>query len=281
MNKKIIFLDIDGTLVDDDGMIPESAKTACIEARKNGHLIYLCTGRSKAEIYDFIMEIGFDGIIGAGGGFVEIEGEMLYHHKVSDEDVRHMVDYFDEHDLDFYLESNGGLFASKNFLPHVERLIYGDVDNDPVAREKKEQRPHPFITGLTIGEDNLYRSDVNKACFLENKNVPFEQIKKEFAGKFEVIQCTVSAFGQDSGELMVPGIHKAVAIEKLIEHLGRSQEDTIAIGDGMNDAEMIEYCALGIAMGNAKPGLKAIADDITDAVDEDGLFHSFKKHSLI
>ncbi|KAF6633214.1 MULTISPECIES: Cof-type HAD-IIB family hydrolase [Paenibacillus] len=281
MNKKIIFLDIDGTLVDDDGMIPESAKAACIEARKNGHLIYLCTGRSKAEIYDFIMEVGFDGIIGAGGGFVEIEGEMLYHHKVSDEDVKHMVDYFDEHDLDFYLESNGGLFASKNFLPHVERLIYGDVDNDPVAREKKEQRPHPFITGLTIGEDNLYRSDVNKACFLENKNVPFEQIKKEFAGKFEVIQCTVSAFGQDSGELMVPGIHKAVAIEKLIEHLGRSQEDTIAIGDGMNDAEMIEYCALGIAMGNAKPGLKAIADDITDAVDEDGLFHSFKKHGLI
>lgn len=137
MNKKIIFLDIDGTLVNDDGMIPESAKTACIEARKNGHLIYLCTGRSKAEIYDFIMEVGFDGIIGAGGGFVEIEGEMLYHHKVSDEDVRHMVDYFDEHDLDFYLESNGGLFASKNFLPHVERLIYGDVDNDPVAREKK------------------------------------------------------------------------------------------------------------------------------------------------
>jgi len=281
MNKKIIFLDIDGTLVDDDGMIPESAKAACIEARKNGHLIYLCTGRSKAEIYDFIMEVGFDGIIGAGGGFVEIEGEMLYHHKVSDEDVKHMVDYFDEHDLDFYLESNGGLFASKNFLPHVERLIYGDVDNDPVAREKKEQRPHPFITGLTIGEDNLYRSDVNKACFLENKNVPFEQIKKEFAGKFEVIQCTVSAFGQDSGELMVPGIHKAVAIEKLIQHLGISREDTIGIGDGMNDAEMIEYCALGIAMGNAKPGLKAIADDITDAVDKDGLFHSFKKHGLI
>ncbi|MGQ3478080.1 Cof-type HAD-IIB family hydrolase [Paenibacillus sp. TY11] len=281
MNKKIIFLDIDGTLVDDDGMIPESAKAACIEARKNGHLIYLCTGRSKAEIYDFIMEVGFDGIIGAGGGFVEIEGEMLYHHKVSDEDVKHMVDYFDEHDLDFYLESNGGLFASKNFLPHVERLIYGDVDNDPVAREKKEHRPHPFITGLTIGEDNLYRSDVNKACFLENKNVPFEQIKKEFAGKFEVIQCTVSAFGQDSGELMVPGIHKAVAIEKLIQHLGISREDTIGIGDGMNDAEMIEYCELGIAMGNAKPGLKAMADEITDAVDEDGLFHSFKKHGLI
>jgi hydroxymethylpyrimidine pyrophosphatase-like HAD family hydrolase len=113
-------------------------------------------GRSKAEIYDFIMEVGFDGIIGAGGGFVEIEGEMLYHHKVSDEDVRHMVDYFHEHDLDFYLESNGGLFASKNLLPHV-------------------------------------------------------------------------------------------AIEKLIQHLGISREDTIGIGDGMNDA------------------------DITDAVDDNGL----------
>ncbi|MEK5508170.1 HAD hydrolase family protein [Paenibacillus sp. FSL P4-0113] len=111
--------------MDDDSMIPESAKTACIQSIKNEQLIYLYTGRSKAEIYDFNMEVGFDGIIGAGGDFLETEGKMLYHHKVSDEDVKHMIDYFDLHGMDFYLESNGGLVASKNFFPHVERPIYG------------------------------------------------------------------------------------------------------------------------------------------------------------
>lgn len=281
MDQKVIFLDVDGTLVDDDGNVPASARTACIEARKNGHQIFLCTGRSKAELYDSIMEIGFDGIIGAGGGFAEIGDEMLYHHKVADDDVRHMVDFFNEHGIDFYLESNGGLFASRNLISHLDALIYGDVENDPIARAKKEQQPHPFIEGLIAGETNLYRGDVNKVCFLESKTVPFEQIKREFEGKFEVIQCTVPAFGKDSGELMVPDIHKAIAIEKVLTHLNIPRENTFGFGDGINDIEMLEYCNTGIAMGNAREQLKAVADDITDDVDHDGLYNSFKKYKLI
>ncbi|WP_342551529.1 Cof-type HAD-IIB family hydrolase [Paenibacillus sp. FSL R7-0652] len=278
---KIVFIDIDGTLVDDDGSIPLSAQQACKQARKNGHLLYLCTGRSKAEIYDSIWEIGFDGLIGAGGGYVEYGSDVLYHKKVTAEDVRHMVDFFNEHGIDFYLESNSALYASTRLQAHLERRIYGDVDNDPAAREKKETKPHPFIAGLTYGESDLYKEDVNKVCFLESPIVPFERIKQEFEGKFEVIQCTVPVFGEGSGELMIPGIHKAIAIADLLEHLGMSREDTIAIGDGMNDAEMLEFCAVGIAMGNAKPGLKEIADDITYSVEEDGLYHSFVKHGLI
>ena len=281
MNKKIIFLDIDGTLLDEQDEIPESAKLACIMARRNGHSIYLCTGRSKAEIYDFIMDVGFDGIISAGGGYVEIGDKMLYHKKVSDKSVQHMISYFNEHNIDFYLESNGGLFASKNLLPHVELCIYGDLDNDPIAKERKLKHPQPFVSALTLGEENLYHGDINKACFLENKEVLFEEIKKEFEGEFHIIQCTMPIFGQDSGELMVPGIHKATAIEILISHLGISQKNTIGIGDGMNDSEMLEYCELGIAMGNAHEGLKLIADEITDSVDNDGIYNSFKKHSLI
>ncbi|PYE43252.1 Cof-type HAD-IIB family hydrolase [Paenibacillus barcinonensis] len=281
ITRKIVFIDIDGTLVNDDGSIPVSAQEACKQARKNGHLLYLCTGRSKAEIYDSIWEIGFDGLIGAGGGYVEYGNEVLYHKKVTDADVRHMVDFFNEHGIDFYLESNSALYASSNLQAHLERRIYGDVENDPAARAKKETKPHPFITGLTYGEADLYKNDVNKVCFLESPVVPFERIKQEFEGKFEVIQCTVPVFGEGSGELMIPGIHKAIAIADLLEHLGMSREDTLAIGDGMNDAEMLEFCAVGIAMGNAKPGLKEIADDITASVEEDGLYHSFVKYGLI
>ncbi|MDA5927298.1 HAD-IIB family hydrolase, partial [Listeria monocytogenes] len=212
MTKKIVFVDVDGTLVNDDGLVPESARTAIIKARNNGHQVYLCTGRSKPELYESIISIGFDGIIGAGGGYIEVDDEIIYHKKVANEDVVHMVDFFTEKQLDFYLESNGGLFASPNLESHLDRLVYGDVENDPIAREKKANNPHPFMESLTYGETNLYRTDVNKACFLENKAVPFEEIKKEFSGKFEVVHCTVPVFGDDSGELMVPDIHKATAI---------------------------------------------------------------------
>ncbi|WP_270995266.1 Cof-type HAD-IIB family hydrolase [Listeria seeligeri] len=281
MTKKIVFVDVDGTLVNDDGLVPESARTAITKVRNNGHQVYLCTGRSKPELYESILSIGFDGIIGAGGGYVEVDDQIIYHKKVANEDVVHMVDFFNKKKLDFYLESNGGLFASENLESHLNKLIYGDVENDPIAREKKQNNPHPFIESLTFGEPNLYRTDVNKACFLENKAVPFEEIKKEFSGKFEVMHCTVPIFGDDSGELMVPNIHKATAIEHLLEHINRDQKDTIGIGDGMNDAEMLAFCETGIAMGNAKEELKLLADEITNSVDEDGLFASFQKNGLI
>ncbi|MBC2215630.1 Cof-type HAD-IIB family hydrolase [Listeria welshimeri] len=281
MTKKVIFVDVDGTLVNDDGLVPDSARTAITKARDNGHQVYLCTGRSKPELYESILSIGFDGIIGAGGGYVEVDEKIIYHKKVADEDVVHMVDFFNEKQLDFYLESNGGLFASQNLEAHLDKLIYGDVENDPIAREKKVNNPHPFMESLTYGETNLYRTDVNKACFLENKAVPFEEIKNEFSGKFEVMHCTVPIFGDDSGELMVPNIHKATAIELLLKHIGRNKKDTIGIGDGMNDAEMLTYCETGIAMGNAKEALKLLANEVTASVDEDGLYVSFEKHGLL
>ena len=267
-------------MCNDDGLVPESAAIAVKEARKNGNLVYLCTGRSKAEIFEYIMDIGFDGIIGAGGGFVEISNEMLYHKKVSEENVKHLVDFFNEYNVNFYIESNGGLYASKNLIPELERIIYGDVENDPEAKYKKENNPNHFIECLITGQD-LYRDDVNKACFLEPKDISFEKIKEEFKNEFEVIHCTVPAFGDDSGELGVPDIHKATAIEILLKHLNIDVKDTIAIGDGLNDVEMFEFCELGIAMGNAKQGLKSIADEITDTHDEGGIYNSFKKHGLI
>lgn len=70
MSKKIIFFDVDGTLVDVRPVkecIPESTIQAVHETRKKGNLCYLCTGRSLAEIYPYILDVGFDGIIGAGG----------------------------------------------------------------------------------------------------------------------------------------------------------------------------------------------------------------------
>ena len=217
MNKKIIFFDVDGTLVDvrpAREYVPESTIKAVRETRKKGNLCFLCTGRSLAEIYPHILDVGFDGIIGAGGGFVTIGDEMLYHKKVSNKDVHRVVDFFEENDYDYYLESNGGLFASENLVSRLEMITYGDL-------------------------------------------------------------------GDDSGELSVVGVNKASAIEALINHLNIPQENTFAFGDGMNDADMLEYCHIGIAVDNAKEGLKAIADEVCDDIAEDGIYKTMKKYQLI
>ncbi|STY35633.1 HAD family hydrolase [Listeria fleischmannii] len=71
MDKQIIFIDVDGTLCNDYGQVPESAGIAIHKARQNGHKVYLCTGRSKAELTDDIKKIEFDGFIGAGGAILK------------------------------------------------------------------------------------------------------------------------------------------------------------------------------------------------------------------
>ena len=278
MNKSIIFLDVDGTLVNDNGIVPKSAELAIKEARKNGHLIFLSTGRSKAELFDHIMDIGFDGVIAAAGGYIELNNKTIMHKKFKEEEVKEIVEYFDEKGIDFYLEANGGLFASKGCKEHLIKILF-DENQSEKQREELEKGMKPFIECLINGE-NLYRDDINKISFL-GSDININEIIAKFSEKFNIIPSTVPMFGENSGEVSLRGIHKANAIEVLLNYLDASNENTYAYGDGINDKEMLEFVNVGVAMGNAKEELKAIADDITDIHDNDGIYNSFKKYELI
>lgn len=129
------------------------------------------------------------------------------------------------------------------------------------------------------GED-LIREDINIISFL-GSDFPIKMITQEFTSKFNVIPSTVPIFGKNSGELSVPGIHKATAISTLLQYLKIDKENTFACGDGLNDLEMLEFVQHGIAMGNAKDAVKKAADDITDTHYENGVYNSFKKYGLI
>ncbi|WP_112180427.1 Cof-type HAD-IIB family hydrolase [Paraliobacillus zengyii] len=277
--RNVIFMDIDGTLVNENGVIPESAKLAVREARKNGHLVFICTGRSKAELFLEILEIGFDGIIGAAGGYIEVDEEVILHERLKTEDVKHLIKFFNQHEIDFYLESNGGLFASKNCKKRIRSIIEKTLKENHEAKQEVEKGIQPFHDALIEGED-LLREDINKISFL-GSDVPIEIISEEFGSKFTIIPSTVPVFGENSGELSIPGIHKATAIEKLLEHLKIDKKDTFAYGDGLNDIEMLEFVQYGIAMGNAKDAVKKIANDITDTHNEGGIYNSFKKYALV
>lgn len=278
MEKCIIFLDVDGTLVNDNGIVPESAELAIKEARKNGHLIFLSTGRSKAELFDHIMNIGFDGIIAAAGGYIELNNKAIMHKKFKEEEVKEIVKYFNEKGIDFYLEANGGLFASKGCKKHLIRILF-DENQSEKQREELEKGMKPFIECLIEGE-NLYRDDINKISFL-GSNIDINEIIIKFSEKFNIIPSTVPMFGDNSGEVSLKGIHKANAIETLLAHLELPNKNTYAYGDGINDKEMLEFVNIGVAMGNAKEELKAIANDITDIHDNNGIYNSFKKYGLI
>lgn len=277
--KKAIFLDIDGTLVNDKLIIPESAKLAVQKARENGHLVFICTGRPKSLISPDILEVGFDGMIGSAGGYIEMDQEVLLHVNVKKEDVKHVVDFFNHHGIEFNLESNIGIFTRKNGNTRMRSILEQLHKADPTSKIDIEKGFESVFDTIIESED-LLRDDINKISFFGSK-LPLERIKEEFASKFTVIPSTVAAFGENCGEISILGVNKATGIEKIINHLNIKKEDTFGYGDSWNDLEMLEFVHYGIAMGNANEAVKKIANDVTGTHDNDGIYNSFKKYGLI
>ncbi len=278
MNRKAVFLDIDGTLANDRGVVPDSARDAVGKARANGHLMFACTGRSLAELWDHIMDVGFDGVIAAAGGYVEVEGEVLLHKSVPVADVVRVVEFFDAHGIQYFLEANSGLYGSPHLRERLRDLAFGGVTDETILAEL-ERGIGPFIDSLIVGADPV-RDDINKISFLDSE-VSLAEVRAQFGDTFTLIPATVPVFGPNSGELSIPGVHKADAIQIVLDHLGIDVTDTLAYGDGHNDLEMLQHVAVGVAMGNAVPEVLAVADEVTASVDDDGLLASFVKHGLV
>ena len=74
---------------------------------------------------------------------------------------------------------------------------------------------------------------------------------------------------------------KATGIKHLIAYLNIDKKNTIAFGDGHKDREMIEYCEIGVAMGNALPKVKEVSNYITDDIDNNGIYNAMKYLKLI
>ena len=277
LEKKVILIDVDGTLVDYENHLPPSAVKAIRMARAQGHLVYICTGRSRSEVYDEIWNIGLDGMFGANGGYIEHHGEVLFHAHLKKEQCSAIVDWLHSRNLEFYLESNTGLYASEHFEEAGEPVMQKYMQRKGNGQENIHicaQYPD-----MVFGE-NLYREDVNKISFILNS----------YADVTAAAQCfpdlKISTWGGKGetalfGDIGIQDIDKATAISLLLKYLHMGQKDTIAFGDAAVDIPMLEYCALGIAMASGGKEIKAMADDISAAVNQDGLYKAFLKYNLL
>ena len=274
---KILFIDVDGTLVTYENKLPESAAKAVKKARSNGHRVYICTGRSRAEIGDELWNIGLNGMIGGNGSYVESDGQVIMHQLITKQQCTDIVNFLQNRNLEFYLESNNGLFASENFAEGAKENVLSymgrkgkDISNLTVA---------DVFPDLTYGGE-LYRDDVNKISYALKSYEDFRAVSEQF----DYMQNgTWGGAGETAlfGDLGVKDITKAHAIDTLLDYLGQTKADTIAFGDAKVDIPMLEYCGYGVAMGSGGDEIKAMADFVTDDVDKDGLYKAFEKLGLI
>lgn len=269
---KYIFLDIDGTLFDHSaGHIPESAYKAIELARRGGNKIFISTGRSCC-LLDPVKNITVEGAISASGAFVQVGDKVIYEENIPNQEVGDIVNYCNECDVVYILEGNKRVYMNFSISDFYDM---SNPNNRTIHDFFTQKSFHP-IAAYRPDEDVVYKMSLYA---LEQDNL--FKLRERLPDKYHMIISQPNKNIPFSSELTLKKNNKASGIRKILEYYGGDMKDTIAIGDSLNDLEMIQESAIGIAMGNADERLKKYADYITEDIGKDGIYLAFEKYDII
>lgn len=276
MERKLIFLDIDGTLVSGLGSPSPLVREAVRSARAKGHLAFLCTGRNMPIIVPKILEIGFDGVIASAGAHIEAGGQVLLDSLLPEETVQECLSVFHENGLYCRLEDREAIYTD----PQMEALLRSaspDGANSELVRMQRE-----LESGLPIRPYAAYpRQGAYKLCFTGLDMAPVERARAALEDRFAFVVHPFRLGGNCiNGEIIPRTVDKGRAMERLCRHFGADAADAVAFGDSMNDAPVLRLAGLGVAMGNACDELKALADAVCEDVAHDGVYHELRRRGL-
>lgn len=265
--RKLIFLDIDGTLVTALSAPTPRVREAIIQTRAAGHMVFLCTGRNMPIIGPDILEIGFDGVIASAGAHVEVGGEVLYDHVLPEALVQECLTVFHEAGAYCRIETPEGIYTDVE-MEELVRSAVPDPRNSELLRMQKEME-----SNLAIQRYERYpRQGAYKLCFTTMEPEAVDAARMRLGDRFEfVVHNFRWGGGCINGEIIPRGVDKGKGMELVCQRCGAMLEDTVAFGDSMNDAAMLQKAGVGIAMGNACEELKALANRVCEDVEDDGV----------
>lgn len=267
--RKAIFLDLDGTFWDRQ-VVPESAWRAVNQARENGHLVFVNTGRPAHFIPQFLWDAKLDGYCLAAGMDLYAKDQHLVSFYVKPELTKKMIQYLEEHGFGYALETAKGIYETQRYTNLHEKYFRS------TGKEVKGDR-HP----MSEFSEELY-SYVLKISF----NSETEKTLKEPAAEigFDILQYRhrFNPEGDDSdlyrGELTWNAHNKANAMETVLSamNLDRDQYVIVAIGDAENDIPMLEAADYAICMGHANEEVQAVSDFKTTLCENQGIWNAFE-----
>lgn len=269
---KAIFLDIDGTIISiHRHAIPQSAIETIREVRRAGIKVFLCTSRAKQFMAN-IHGIEADGMVClTGANCVDADGKDIGCAMMHPTDVANAIGFVQTHNLPLV-----GI-ASQHIYIHLPQ--HSAVRNS-------------FATGgLTLSDIEPY-SDFPDLAHATNPHEAAAQLgimqftayclPGEEEARFLTLMphCHTERWTIPFVDIVGNGINKALGIEVMARHFDFNPTETMAVGDGYNDVPMIEYAAIGVAMGNASNEVKRHADYVTADVDADGLSQALQRFAL-
>lgn len=254
---KIVFFDIDGTILPfGEKKVPRSTIESINKLRAKGIKVIVATGKSIKQMLDTsVGSIHFDGYITLNGQICYDEYmHMFFGTPIKDEEMEVLAQAFRGRKIPFALISEFSRYINY-------------VDED-VIRHNKE-------TNSRVPEINRYHGEkiYQITAYTSAKNVDILKNILDY--------CDVTYWAEGAIDIYSKGGGKMNAIKSWIKRLGFKREETMAFGDGANDAEMLKFCNIGVAMGNGMDIAKASADYVTTRSNEDGIYKALKHFGII
>lgn len=257
-NKHIIFFDIDGTLLDEEKNLPQSAKKAILDLKERGHEVAIATGRAPFMYEELREELDIDTYVSYNGQYVVLKGEVIYANPLNKKALesmtelaiskKHPIVYMDHEDMKANVPDH-------NFIK--ESIATLKIKNFP-AHDPSYMKDRDLYQSLLFcekGEETTYKDTYKEFDFIR--------------------------WHPMSVDVIPAGGSKAIGIEKITEKLGISKEYQVAFGDSLNDLEMLAQIEKSVAMGNGHIKAKEAAKYLTKSVEEDGILHGLKMLGLL
>lgn len=263
MDRKMIFFDIDGTIVTEEThRCPESTVNAIKKARENGHYTFINTGRTFFNVTEDIRNIGFDGYVCGCGTYINYNNKPLLYRSIPQENCIEIVQKLREYKVHALFEGLNDIFFD-NTRP----------DAGKIADIKAQFGARGFDVSKSWDDPEL---NFDKFVVWMDENSHHERFHSYITKEFDYIDR-----GNNFGEVVPKGYSKATGIKFLQEYFNIPLENCYAIGDSSNDLPMLEYVPNSIAMGNSTPLLFDSVSFVTKDIEEDGIEYALEHYGII
>lgn len=256
-NIKIVFFDIDGTLIDmNRKVMTKRIEETLIRLKQNKIIICIATGRGPKKMPHF-PNVEFDAFLTFNASYCYTKNEIIFKNPIPPSDVIKIIE-------------NAKIIHRPVVIANTTRMGANGEDKDlrdyfGIANQSVE---------VVEDFDDLRKEEIYQIMMGCHKE-EYDQVLNGVEG------AKITAWWNRAVDIIPANGGKGLGVKKVLNYFHLKKEEAIAFGDGANDIEMLQAVGTGVAMGNATEDVKEIADDICESVEEDGIYLYCKKYNLI
>ncbi len=260
--QKLLFFDIDGTLVDETThQISDSTTGAIHKAQQNGHLVFINTGRPYSNVDEKLRELGFDGYICGCGVYIQYHGQVLYHRRIPKEECRELAAMLHK-------------FRMEGVLEGTPDCYYSETLSHPMFLQTKHlYEEYGFDCSKGWSDPDI---QFEKGAVTHGERSDFNGFYQYITQKYDYI-----FRADDFGEFIPKGHSKATGIQYMVDLLGAELDDCFVFGDSTNDLPMLSYVKHSIAMASGNPALFNQVELVAPGIGEDGIEKALCHYQII